>query len=130
VEDQIPPGLPVWLQVILVVFGTLAALLAGIRAIPPLWHFVEQFVQAVHFLTVLPSVIEDQNRKIEDIHHETHPNSGGSIKDAVNRIEAAQSDIRDAQGKTDTKVNRLVRSQAAFRTETKNRLDKIEHERQ
>lgn len=53
------------------------------------WPKIRAFVRLVDSLADLPEFMETTTRKLEEVHHETHLNNGGSIKDSTIRTEAA-----------------------------------------
>lgn len=78
------------------VVGWILGILGIIGFIAKGWPKVKAAVRLVDALSVLPDFIartdttlEEQNVKIESIHHETHHNNGSSLKDAQKRTEEA-----------------------------------------
>ena len=90
-----------WLQWVIAVAAVLAFVGAAIRVIPSVWRFVHKFVQTVDALGDLPDdleknrvfrdetkqTLEHQDKQLATLKHEVFPNSGASLRDAVNRIE-------------------------------------------
>lgn len=79
-------------QAIIWILGILAVLAFFVKG----WPKIRAFVAVIDSLTGLPKFMSDttrtleaQDKKIADIHHETHKNNGSSIKDAVIRTEEA-----------------------------------------
>ena len=95
---------PGWLQWVIagvVVVGALTALsVLGRKA----WQINRAAVAAVDLINSLPgrlTRIDDtlaaQDLKIEEIHHQTHENDGGSIKDGLKRVETQQKSMLTTQ---------------------------------
>ncbi len=82
---------------------------------------IEDAVPSIHVqLAKIPEIAEqvaEVAEQIEEIHHETHTNNGGSIKDAVVRIEVEQG----RQG--------LVQAQLLAKTDDLAQADQIRAER-
>ena len=88
---------PSWLQwvvIAVVIIGALTALsVLGRKA----WQINRGAVAAVDLINGLPgrltrieNTLAAQDIKIEEIHHQTHENDGGSIKDGLKRVETQQ----------------------------------------
>ncbi|QYM76181.1 hypothetical protein [Leucobacter luti] len=89
-----------------------------------MWPWLNRFVATVNALADLPSKlgtiagIEQKVVRIEaqvkDIHHETHFNSGTSIKDATvrieNKVDAMQSLMENGDADLDTRVRTIERA--------------------
>lgn len=94
-EDQLRALMGDLSAVQLVLWGL--AFLALIVFVAKMWPLISRFVTTVDALADLPSKLETVTtiesrlvrieRQVQDIHHETHFNSGTSIKDATVRIE-------------------------------------------
>lgn len=110
-------GLPVWLQDVLIIAGCLILIAAIIGFVRKTWPVLKAFVLTVISLQTLPAFMESttttlkaqnatlaaqddrqvaisnlldaQDLKIAEIHHETHENNGTSIKDSQHRTELA-----------------------------------------
>lgn len=85
------PGWVQWLIALTVVVAALAAVVGLLRKA---WPLLTKLVATMNNLEELPGFMErtsatlaDQDRKIAEIHHETHDNSGSSLKDAGARTE-------------------------------------------
>jgi hypothetical protein len=130
--SQAPP----WLQWLLAVAAVVGFIVGAIRGIPPAWKFVTRFVGTVNNLAELPvelaamrtfreetkltladqnvtlaqqnTTLAGQDKKIAEIHHETHFNNGSSIKDATVRIEKGVAGLY-------TKIESLEQADADMR---------------
>lgn len=99
--------LPQWILVVVVIVLVLGAIATGIRAIPPIWHFVAQFIETVNTIATLSERLErgDKHMKALDerldditnaaniISHELQPNSGSSAVDKLGRMEGTLAAI-------------------------------------
>lgn len=68
-------------------------------ALYKLWPIVVKFVETVNALSDLPAKLEkidSIDTQVQDIHHETHFNSGTSIKDAMLRVENKVDELHAA----------------------------------
>jgi hypothetical protein len=99
---------PSWLQWVV---GALAimALLAGIYGFSrKLWPVLRKFVRTIESLDDLPqfmvttaATLHDQDKKIDEIHHEVQFNNGSSVKDAVTRVEEGVKGLYDRLDEVD-----------------------------
>lgn len=107
---------PTWLQWVVggvVVSGALVAFSAlGHKA----WQINRAAIAAVDLINSLPgrlTRIDDtlaaQDLKIEDIHHQTHENDGGSIKDGLKRVEAQQKSMLANQTRMERGIKGLYK---------------------
>lgn len=56
---------------------------------------------------------DNQDRLLKEAHHELTPNSGGSLKDATTRLEAAVAELRAGQSRMAASNDRLEAAQNA-----------------
>jgi nitrate/TMAO reductase-like tetraheme cytochrome c subunit len=90
-----------WLPASLWVVGILTFLFFVCRGVYKAWPLLKAFVLTVISIQGLPefmvsttATLEQQNQKIEEIHHEVNYNNGSSVKDAVSRLEVGQRSDR------------------------------------
>lgn len=120
---------PVWLQWVIAVVVIVGFIAGCLKGIPPAWRFLTGFVTTVNALNELPKelkelrafrkdtteTLDDQNTKIDEIHHEVHFNDGSSVKDATFRIELGVKGLYD-------QVDELKQADADLRSD----LDKTQ----
>lgn len=95
-----------------VALGTLAFVVVK------LWPVIKKFVATVDALSDLPAKLPKIDRiekkvaaietKVQDIHHETHLNSGTSIKDATIRIEQKVDGLQKLMEDGDAELSERV----------------------
>lgn len=101
------PWLEFWDSVsVLQVVGWILALFGLIGFVVKGWPKFRAFVSFIDALLSLPAFIartdatlHAQDVKIEGIHHETHANSGSSLKDQARRIEKGVAGLYDVVAK-------------------------------
>lgn len=72
------------------------------------WPVIRKFVESVNTVAALPDTLSGMQKSLSRIEHEVFPNSGQSMRDAVNRTEMRS---RTTEGKVDSveqKVDELV----------------------
>lgn len=120
-----------WLQWVLAVAAVITFVAGAIRGIPPAWRAVTRFVTTINALNDLPdelakqkqfradtkTTLDDQNVKIDEIHHEVHYNNGSSVKDAVGRVESGVAGLY-------TETDELKKTTVALQED----LDKLKKE--
>ena len=116
-----------------VLLWVLCAVVVG-TAFRKVWPFIRQFVHVVDLLSELPARLDGikgrldgqdekldligerfnaQDEVIEEIRHEVTTNNGSSVKDAVNRTEAALADhLEWSKADTEHVSGRLARIEA------------------
>lgn len=75
------------------------------------WPLVTKFVATVNALADLPAKlakIDSIEAQVKDIHHETHFNSGTSIKDATVRIETKLEGLQILMESRDDEISERV----------------------
>jgi len=94
----------VWLGVAAWIAGIAAALLGLFGLARKLWQLNSAVVSTVNLIGGLPARLDKidetlaaQDEKIEEIHHQTHENDGGSLKDANKRVETKLGDVAKTQ---------------------------------
>lgn len=89
----------------------IVALIAVVLFVVKMWPLVTKFVATVNALADLPaqlSKIDTIESQVKEIHHETHFNSGGSIKDATVRIERKVDELQDLMESGDSQLSERV----------------------
>lgn len=113
-----------------------AAIYAVVKAWTPMRRFF-QFINALAGSDTEPGILErlksveskqdEQGTQISQIHHEVRPNTGGSIKDAVARIELRQETIKSKQELDVNKLDAHLEFAEQDHTNLQWVLDKIKH---
>jgi len=81
-------------------------LLGTARAILTFARVVDAVQGLPDFIDRTDSTLEEQNKKISEIHHEVHFNDGSSVKDAVIRTEQDVAEVkRLLEGDLDTETD-------------------------
>jgi hypothetical protein len=97
---------PDWAQP-LIVWGSILAVIGVLFGfVRKIWPAVKKMVKLTDSLDNLPqfmittaATLEQQDVKIEQIHHEVNYNNGSSVKDAVKRVEIGVADMLTQQEK-------------------------------
>lgn len=87
------------------------ALIALVLFVVKMWPLVTKFVATVNALADLPAKlakIDTIETHVKEIHHETHFNSGTSIKDATVRIEEKVDGLQALMEAGDTELAERV----------------------
>lgn len=103
-----------WLPALLWVITIVAVVGFGARTIYRLWPIISRFVTTIDSLGKLPQFIletkatlDQQNKTLSTIKHELFPNSGKSLRDAVNRQAADVSEIKQKLANDNTRIINL-----------------------
>ena len=95
----------------LIWIGLVIALIVGIRKA---WPSLSRFVSTINALAELPEFItktnktlQAQNALLATIKHEVLPNSGGSMRDAVDRQGVALKEVNDKLAKDHVRIEVL-----------------------
>lgn len=110
-----------WLQWVLGVAAVVTFLGAAVRGIPAVWRFVKRFITTVDSLADLPeelvkqrefrdetkATLADQGSQLDVLKHEVFPNSGKSLRDGLDRVEVAVSEIHAKLANDDTRIVEL-----------------------
>ena len=101
-------------QLVLWVLAAIALVIFVVK----LWPLVTKFVATVNALADLPAKLETINTietkvvgieaQVKEIHHETHFNSGTSIKDATVRIEQKVDGLQELMESADSEIAERV----------------------
>jgi hypothetical protein len=103
-----------WLQWVLAVAAVVVFVGGAVKYVPILHGALRRFVKTVDSLEVLPDELERQavfreetNRKLDDLMHEVFPNSGKSLRDAIDRQEATLNAVQAKLANDNTRIIEL-----------------------
>lgn len=101
---ELPDWLQAWLHTVTLwdLALWLAAAVAAVAFVKKGWPALKRFaarlsafIRTVDAVVGLPEFIERTDRRIGEIHHETHKNDGSSIKDSSDRTELAVARVEE-----------------------------------
>jgi hypothetical protein len=128
--------IPNWLQMILLWVGVITAVLTLIVTIigffRKVWPVLKALVERETLLTGLPEFMSKttaslaaQDVKIAEIHKEVNYNGGGSVKDAINRVEVGVKGIYTRLDSADETTNAQFEFSAKDRADIRQTLEEI-----
>jgi hypothetical protein len=111
-----------WNLVLIILLAAAAAWLIRrfiTRGWPALKRFaiaILQFAKIVDAVADLPAFIERTDKKLAEVHHETHKNDGSSIKDSSDRTELAVKRVEQGVAGLYKEIESLKQSDVEIRT--------------
>ncbi|MFD5599168.1 hypothetical protein ACFWHR_03830 [Leucobacter sp. NPDC058333] len=99
-----------------------AAAIAFIAAVVKLWPAFTKFVATVNALSALPAKL----KLLDEIHHEVRPNTGTSMNDALQRVEAEQQRQASQLNGQDEKLSGLQHLMESGDADLSSRVSNIE----
>jgi hypothetical protein len=85
------PSWAQWLVVLAIIIGAIVGIIALARKVWPLIarivHTLDDLDSLPQFMVTTAATLAAQDQQLQDIHHQTHENGGGSLKDGLKRVE-------------------------------------------